>query len=323
MWYKFQLNCICSQKKFKGIKLIWIHRNSPRGFEDLSLAEMLAAGLTQVSNRYFFGENFDIQKSAYGQFSVREVSRGSSAKEAITNFSEDIPSPYRMEKFENKRRSGSLTYAMLAEEIHGGNIRATDPKSIILVFSPDNIIWIAGFVTERKNSLVHKLQTLTERTCVSLTSQAALALINITETLEPIIDPCCGTGMIPLAAVLLKKETYASDKNLNMLRMAKANRDTLGVDLEIRDEDAFSPWMHGCCLVSDFPADRSWSSNTEDLSLKLFTSWIPFIKSFCVIVPTQILAKLPNTITITKKIAFTANRTIILGVIKKDGTDIE
>jgi len=305
------------QEKYKGFKLIWIHRNSPRGFEDLSLAEMAAAGLKQVSNRYFCGQSFDIQKSAYGQFSVREVSRGLSAKEAIANFNEDIPSPYRMEKFENKRRSGSITYAKLAEEIHGGNIRATDPKSIILVFSPDNTIWIAGFVTEKKNSLVHKLQMLPERTCVSLTPQAALALINIAQTQNPIIDPCCGTGMIPLAAVLLKKETYASDKNFNMLRMAKANRDTLGVDLEIQHKDAFSPWISGCCLVSDFPADRSWSSNIEDLSLKLFMSWIPFIKSFCVIIPSQIIPKLSTAITITKKIAFTANRTILLGVIKK------
>ena len=316
MWYKFQLNCICSQKNFKGITLLWIHRNSPRGFEDLSLAEMAAAGLQQVSNRYFCGESFDIQKSAYGQFSVREVSRGASPEEAIKNFDEEIPSPYRMEKFENKRRAGSRTYAMLAEEIHGGDIRAADPKSIILVFSPDDIIWIAGFVTEKKNSVVHSLQTLTERTCVSLTPQAALALINITGNSDPIIDPCCGTGMIPLAAMLLKKETYASDKNFNMLRMAKANRETLGVDLEIYHKDAFEPWIHDCCLVSDFPADRSWSSTTEDLSLKIFMSWIPFIKSFCVILPTQILAKLPTRIIITKKIAFTANRTIILGITK-------
>ena len=296
--------------------MIWIYRNTPRGFEELSLAEMRAAGLTQVSARFFYGDSFDLEKSAYGNFTVREVSRGSSPEEVIKDFSEDIPSPYRMEKFDNKRRCGSISYAMLAEEIHGGVIRASDPKSIILVFSPDKVIWIAGFVTEKKNSLIHKLQDLTERTCVSLTTHAALALINISGN-DPVIDPCCGTGMLPLASILLKREAYASDNNLNMLKMTGTNRETLGVDLDIQHKDALEPWTYDCCLVSDLPADRSWISNTEDLSLMIFKSWLPFIKSFCVIFPDQILKKLPNNITITKKIKFTAGRTIVLGLTEK------
>ena len=232
--------------------MIWIYRNTPRGFEELSLAEMRSAGLTQVSDRFFYGESFDLEKSAYGMFTVREVVRGSSPEEVIKNFSEDIPSPYRMEKFENKRRRGSRSYAMLAEEIHGGVVRASDPKSIILVFSPDRVIWIAGFVTEKKDSLIHRLQYLTERTCVSLTTHAALALINISGN-DPVIDPCCGTGMLPLTSILLKRETYASDNNLNMLRMAGINRDALAVDLDIQYKDALEPWIHDCCLVSDSP----------------------------------------------------------------------
>lgn len=293
-------------------KIIWVYRNAPQGFEDLSLAEIRSTGLTQVSHRFFYGDNFDLQKSAYGNFTVREVSRGSSPKEAIKNFSEEIPSPYRMEKFENKRRRGSLTYAKLAEENLGGVVRASNPNSIILVFTPDNIIWIAGFVTEKKNSIVDKLQNVPKRTCVSLASHAALALINISGN-DPIIDPCCGTGMLPLASKLLEKETYASDNNFKMLNMARTNRDSLGIDLDIKSNDAYDPWIHDCCLVSDFPADRSWSSNTEDLSLAIFKSWIPFIKSFCVIFPDQILKKLPSNINITKKIKFTAGRTIVLG----------
>jgi len=296
--------------------LIWIYRNTPRGFEDLSLAEMTSAGLTQVSDRFFYGDSFDLEKSAYGIFTIREVARGSSPEEVIKNFSEDIPSPYRMEKFENKRRRGSISYAMLAEEIHGGVVRASDPKSIILVFSPDKVIWIAGFITEKKNSLIQRLQELTERTCASLTSHAALALINISGN-DPVIDPCCGTGMLPLASMLLKKKTYASDNNLNMLRMARTNKDTLGIDLDIQHKDAFEPWIHDCCLVCDFPADKSWISSTEDLSLAIFKSWIPFIKSFCVILPNRILNKLPDKIAITKKIMFTGGRTIVLGEVLK------
>lgn len=296
--------------------MIWIYRNAPQGFEDLSLAEMASAGLTQVSNRFFYGESFDLAKSAYGNFTVREVSRGSSPEEAIKNFCEDIPSPYRMEKFENKRRRGSTSYAILAEKIHGGIVRASDPKSIILVFSPDNVIWIAGFVTEKKDSLIHKLQKLTERTCVSLTSHAALALINISGN-GPVIDPCCGTGMLPLASVLLNRETYASDNNFNMLKKARINKATLNVELDIKYNDAFEPWIHNCCLVCDFPAGRSWSSNTEDLSLAIFNSWIPFINNFCVIFPNHILKKLPKNLAITKNIEFTAGRTIVLGEVLK------
>lgn len=296
--------------------MIWIYRNTPHGFEDLSLAEMHSAGLKQVSHRYFTGDSFDLTQSAYAQFSVREVSRGNSATEVIKNFDEEIPSPYRIEKFHNKRRRGSLSYALIAEEHLGGIIRASDPASIILVFTPDNKTWIAGFLTEKKNSIIEEFNKITERTCVSLTSHAALALINIVKD-EPIVDPCCGTGLIPLASKLRGKKTYAADNNHNMIRMARMNRDNLNLDLEITPRDAFEPWIKDCCLVTDFPADRSWVSNTKDISLELFKAWIPFIKSFCVIFPNQIVDKLPKDINITKKIKFTADRSIILGTVNR------
>lgn len=296
--------------------MIWIYRTTPQGFEELSLAEMNSAGLTQVSNRFFKGECFDLTQSAYALFTVREVSRGDSAEEVIKNFKENIPSPYRIEKFHNKRRRGSLSYALLAEKYQGGVIRASDPASIILVFTPDNKTWIAGFVTEKKDSVIDKLNTITERTCVSLTSQAALAIANIVEA-EPIVDPCCGTGLIPLASMLRGKKTYMADKSYKMLRMARINRDTLNLDIDIPEKDAFKPWISDCCLVSDFPADRSWVSNTEDLSLQIFNAWIPFMKSFCVIFPNPILEKLSDNVIITQKIKFTAGRTIIIGRIKR------
>ena len=138
--------------------MLWIYRNTTDGFEDLSLAEMVAAGLTQASNRFFYGETFDLEKSAYARFSVREVSRGASPEEVITNFSENIPSPYRLEKIHKTKRRGSTSYAFLAEKIHGGEIRASQPRSIILVFSPDNVLWVAGFVREKTNSIIEKLR---------------------------------------------------------------------------------------------------------------------------------------------------------------------
>jgi hypothetical protein len=71
----------------------------------------------------------------------------------IRNFGEHIPSPYRVEKFDKKRRRGSLSYAMLFEEIHGGVVRASNPESIILVFSPNGVMWVAGFISEKRDSL--------------------------------------------------------------------------------------------------------------------------------------------------------------------------
>ena len=296
--------------------MIWVYRNIPQGFEELSLAEMEFAGLTPASSRFYYGEDFDLSKSAYGAFTVEEVSRGFSAEDAITKFNRDIPSPYRVEKYQNKRRRGSKTFANLFEEIYGGVIRASEPRSIILVFSPDDKNWIAGFLTEKKDSILDKMKNITERTSVSLTSAAALALVNISGN-DPVVDPCCGTGLIPLASMLIGKKTYMADNNYNMLNKSRINRDLLNLNIDISKKDAFKPWVEGCCLVSDFPADRSWDTNVEDLSLKLFLSWIPFIKSFCVIFPDRIIQKLPNNIQITKKIKFSAGRTIVLGVTKK------
>jgi len=185
--------------------MIWICRNNPTGFEDLSLAEMKSAGLTQVSNRFFSGESFNLSQSAYASFTVREVSRGVSPEEVIRNFKEEVPSPYRIQKFDGKRRCGSLSFMRIAEKYLEGDNRATDPACIILIFTPDDKIWIAGFVTEKNDSILDKLNKITERTCVSLKSQAALAMINITGE-NTIVDPCCGTGLIPLAALLREKK---------------------------------------------------------------------------------------------------------------------
>ncbi|MDA3810863.1 MAG: hypothetical protein PF518_11130 [Spirochaetaceae bacterium] len=294
--------------------MLWIYRNTPKGFEDLSLAEMLSSGLTQVSKRFFTGTNFDLSQSAYASFTVREVSRGSSPEDAIINFKEEIPSPYRMEKIGGKRRAGSMSFALLAEKHLGGDIRAAQPASIILVFTPDKETWIAGFVTEKENSVIDELKKITERTCVSLTSQAALAMVNLV-TDEPIVDPCCGTGLIPLASLLRKKNTYTADNNYKMLRMARINRDILNLDIEMAKKDAMMPWIKNGCLITDFPAERSWVSNTKDISMEIFKVWIPYIKSFCVIFPNKVLDQLPENIEITGKINFTAERTILLGTV--------
>jgi hypothetical protein len=32
-------------------------------------------------------------------------------------------------------------------------VRASDPESIILVFSPNGVMWVAGFVSEKRDSL--------------------------------------------------------------------------------------------------------------------------------------------------------------------------
>ncbi len=112
------------------------------------------------------------------------------------------------------------------------------------MFTPDKKTWIAGFLTEKKDSVIKKLKEITERTCVSLTSQAALALINLVND-EPIVDPCCGTGLIPLAALLCNKETYTADNKYKMLRMARINRDLLNLDIEIPKKEAMEPWIKG------------------------------------------------------------------------------
>lgn len=292
--------------------LIWVCCNRPQGFEDLSRVEMEMSGLTQVSKRFFYGDTFDLQRSAYGKFTIEEVSRGTSPKEAIKNINVSIPSPYRVEKFDKKRRRGSTGYAHLVEKYHGGIARASNPKSVLFVFTPDNQVWITGFLHEKKDSLLEQLEKITERTCVSLPPHAALALINISGN-TPLVDPCCGTGMIPLASMLRNRVTYGADNNKNMIEKAEKNCRTVGVPLNIELKDAFEPWVNDVSLVCDFPAGRSWCSKNIDLSIEIFTHWIPFVKSFCVIFPKKLLTKIPQSVNITHTINFTADRVIVLG----------
>ncbi len=103
-----------------------------------------------------------------------------------------------------------------------------------------------------------------------------------------------------------------------MLKKSKLNCKNLNLEIDILNRDAYKPWINNCCLITDFPADRSWFSNIKELSLDIFNCWVPFIKSFCVIFPTQLIDKLPKNITITKKIKFTANRTIVIGTVESN-----
>nr|MDA3822717.1 hypothetical protein [Bacteroidales bacterium] len=128
-------------------------------------------------------------------------------------------------------------------------------------------------------------------------------MVNIADN-EPIVDPCCGSGLIPLASLLCEKETYGADKSYPMLNLARKNRDILQLDIELKKKDALKPWIRDCCLVTDFPAERTWISKTKDISLELFNAWIPFIKSFCVIFPNRVMDQLPDNFTITEKINF-------------------
>ncbi|MBN2658369.1 MAG: hypothetical protein JXR86_15015 [Spirochaetales bacterium] len=295
--------------------MIWVHRNYTYGFDDLSKAEMLACGLTQVSNRFFTGDTFNLERSAYAGFSVEEKIRGKSAEEVIREYPGEIPSPFRMEKLVGTYRYGSRTFALLAHKYNKGDIRASDPASIILVFTPDDgKTWIAGYLKEKKNSLVEKLSSVSGRTSVSLSAQAALALVHLAPA-DPVIDPCCGTGLIPLASTLLGRETLAGDNNYKMIRLARQNRDELGLEMEIPHKDAFEPWHKGGCLVSDFPADRSWNTDKIDLGLQLFEAWLSHIKSFCVILPGTAKEKLPPGIRIQSIVPFTANRIILIGTV--------
>jgi len=97
--------------------------------------------------------------------------------------------------------------------------------------------------------------------------------------------------------------------------LARKNRDVLNLECDIQKRDALEPWINDCCLVSDFPADRSWMTHTTDLSLKLFNAWIPYIKNFFVIFPDQIIEKLSDKVIISQTIKFTAGRSIIKGTI--------
>jgi len=304
--------------------MIWVHRNYPEGFDSLSRAEMLSRGLEQVSPRFFKGDIFSLEESAYGGFSIREVVRGASAEEVIRNFPGEIPSPFRMEKLVGTYRYGSRSYALLAHKYKKGDIRASNPAAIILVFTPDGTTWIAGYLKEKKNSIQEKLASVSGRTSVSLSAQAALAMVHLAPG-EPIIDPCCGSGLIPLASALLGKETLAGDNNFKMLRIARKNRDELSINLEIPHRDAMKPWHEKGCLVSDFPAERNWTSQTKDIALELFKAWIPHISSFCVIFPNRLMNDLPPGICIEGITDFTADRSIVRGTVeniqKKRKTD--
>ncbi len=95
------------------------------------------------------------------------------------------------------------------------------------------------------------------RTSISLPSRMARGLVNLLPlNTRTILDPCCGSGGIPLEGVAAGYEVYCGDLNPRMSHMTRANFRHFGYDFPVQHLDARNWQQQVDAVVTDLPHGR-------------------------------------------------------------------
>lgn len=95
------------------------------------------------------------------------------------------------------------------------------------------------------------------RTSYSMPTQLARAMVNLLpRTSRSILDPCCGTGSLPLEALSLGFQVSCGDLNPNLVQMTNENLAHFGYEPCAVEQDARSWHGHFDAVITDVPYGR-------------------------------------------------------------------
>ena len=95
------------------------------------------------------------------------------------------------------------------------------------------------------------------RTSTSLPSRMARGLVNLLPAdTRTVLDPCCGTGSIPLEALAIGLQVYCGDRKPRMTFMTRANLRHFGHQPRVKQMDARDWTREVDAIVTDLPHGR-------------------------------------------------------------------
>lgn len=219
-----------------------------------------AQGIT-VSNKCI-----DTQRGAYLKSCTEILFESSSVDELCTKIrNADIyADEFRVSviKRPRKQKLNSMTLASRIGSVIAGKPNLSSPKEVFpTIFTPDRI-WFGRLLSESDSVwLTHNKRP--HVTSSSLPARLALSLVNLLASPgEHLLDPCCGTGTIVLAAAHNGIQATAYDINPRMVGATTRNLHHFGLTADVELEDARTIKGHFDVVATDLPYGISLVKDT-------------------------------------------------------------
>lgn len=205
------------------------------------------------------GDTAAVWRSAYQQYGLRVIACAANQHELCI---EVAASRLALDQFHIKviapeasgRHREALGLAM-AEAIQA-DPNLSNPVHRLLLLVESERWTLAEIITEPdRGYLLHDKKP--QRTSSSLPSRLARGLVNLLPAAtSTLLDPCCGSGSIPLEARAVGLQVYCGDSNPKMAGMTRQNLEHFGYAAEVGHRDA-RDWQQPIdAVVTDLPYGR-------------------------------------------------------------------
>ena len=138
-----------------------------------------------------------------------------------------------------------------------GNPDLKNPQTTFLVVATEDDIWLGEVLSESSGSWdehIHKAQQYSSALPVRL----ARAMVNLVASPgDMIIDPCCGSGTIPIEAISIGIRAFGCDSNPLMVQASMDNMKHFGMDAMIALADARNISGKFDAVVTDLPYGKN------------------------------------------------------------------
>jgi predicted RNA methylase len=240
---------------------------------DLVAAECaVLSGVAPTNGLAASGSTDAIWRAAYQQFGLQVIA---SAPTLDLLCARAAASTTVLDDFHIKTIAPSMSGAQrltmglaVADALQAGpNLRHPLHKLVVI---KNEAHFVLGEIIAEPNRTYLQHDKKPHRTSSSLPSRLARALVNLLPlTARTILDPCCGSGSIPLEASAVGMSVLCGDSNGKMVDMANNNLQHFGYDYPVEQRDARAWTQPVDAVVTDLPYGRH-SLLTEYVMLRIF-----------------------------------------------------
>jgi predicted RNA methylase len=227
---------------------------------ELVAAECQAlSGILPVNGVAMGGRTDRIRRSAYQRFGLSVIAQATEFEalcELVSQSSLDLDgfhiSVIACSTWTGDRRE---TIVAMSDAIQW-DPDLTNPRHRLVLIIGEALFTLGSVSSEPlKDYLQHDLKPY--RISISLPSRLARGLVNLLPwDVKTVLDPCCGSGSIPLEAIAVGLEVFCGDWKPKMTYMTRANFSHFGYDCAVEQMDARSWNRQVDAVVTDLPQGR-------------------------------------------------------------------
>ena len=240
---------------------------------DLVAAECQVLSGVAPNNGLASGGNTQaVWRAAYQQFGLQVIA---SAPTLDVLCSRAAASTANLDDFHIKTIAPSLSGAQrlamglaVADALEAGpNLKHPSHRLVVI---KNEAHFVLGEIIAEPDRTYLQHDKKPHRTSSSLPSRLARALVNLLPlSTQTILDPCCGSGSIPLEASCVGMSVLCGDSNAKMVDMTEDNLHHFGYDHPVEQRDARAWTQPVDAVVTDLPYGRH-SLLTEYVMLRIF-----------------------------------------------------